>query len=145
MILLYQILKASENITAGLTPTVVRNIRPSENIISKNLNISVYAFIIQCFWRVLVGLYERRKNRQFRQSVTHTRLLGYDLLPHSKWKNDYPVVVVHGFAGWAPEEGPIWGNYWDYISDPQIAEHHRIYQADVSPMASIHDRACELY
>jgi len=72
-------------------------------------------------------------------------MVGYDMLPRSKWLNDYPVVVVHGFCGWAPEEGPIFGDYWSTISDPKIAEYHKIYQADVAPMGSIHDRACELY
>jgi hypothetical protein len=121
-------LKASENITNKLTPNVKSlNVRPSENMVSKNLNVSVYAFIIQCFWNLLVSLYQRRKNRVFRQSQTHLKKLGYDILPKSKWLNEYPIVVVHGYCGWAPEEGQIWGNYWDYISDPHISAHHLIY------------------
>ena len=55
------------------------------------------------------------------------------------------MVLVHGFAGWAPDETPLWGDYWAYLSDPEIIKHHNVYQADVGPMSSLHDRACELY
>ena len=124
---MYKILKASENITTNLTPAMVKNARPSENLISKNLNISVYAFIIQCFWNLLVSLYERRRKRQYRQSHRYPNMIGYDMLPKSRWTNDFPIVLVHGYAGWAPEEGPFWGDYWSYLSDPEVAEHHMIF------------------
>ena len=61
------------------------------------------------------------------------------------WTNSYPIVLVHGFAGWAPDEGPIFGDYWAYLSDPEVIRHHKVYQADVGPLNSLHDRACELY
>ena len=54
-------------------------------------------------------------------------------------------MLVHGFAGWAPDEGPLWGDYWSYMSDPQVMKNHQVYQADVGPFNSLHDRACELY
>ena len=66
-------------------------------------------------------------------------------MPRSSWTNDYPIVLVHGFCGWAPDEGPLWGDYWKCLSDPLVAKHHNIYQADLGPIQSLHDRACELY
>lgn len=66
-------------------------------------------------------------------------------MPRDKWTNDYPVVLVHGFCGWAPDETPTFGDYWAYLSDPEIAKNNLIYQADVGPLNSLHDRACELY
>ena len=141
VILLYQILKASEKVTHKLTP----NLKTNNSIVSKNSNITAFAFIIQCFYNLLVSLYERKKARQFRQSKNRPEMIGYDHLPRSQWKNNYPIVLVHGFAGWAPDEGPIWGDYWKYMSDPIVSKHHRCYQADLGPVQSLHDRACELY
>jgi hypothetical protein len=54
-------------------------------------------------------------------------MIGYDLLPRSKWVNEYPIVLVHGYCGWAPDEGQIYGDYWTTISDPKLAEYHKIY------------------
>ena len=117
----------------------------STDIVAGNLNISVFAFVIRQFYRLLVQLYERKKARLYRQAKHSYKFRGYDHLPQSKWSNNYPVVLVHGFAGWAPDEGPFWGDYWAYLSDPNVIKHHKVYQADVGPLNSLHDRACELY
>lgn len=90
----------------------------------QNLNISVFAFIIQCFYKLLVNLYERKKARLYRQAKQSYKDRSYDHLPKDKWTNDYPIVLVHGFAGWAPDEGPFWGDYWSYLSDPDVIKHH---------------------
>ena len=54
-------------------------------------------------------------------------------------------MLVHGFAGWVPEESRVLGDYWRYFSDPAITKGLNIFQADISSTGSIHDRACELY
>lgn len=91
-------------------------------------------------------LYNRKKARLYRQSSRSSDWnRGYDHLPQSEWSNDYPIVLVHGYAGWAPDEGPFWGDYWSYLSQPEVVKHHKVYQADVGPFNSLHDRACELY
>jgi len=72
-------------------------------------------------------------------------MIGYDHLPRSQWTNDYPIVLVHGFCGWTPDESPAFGDYWKYLSDPIITKHHKLYQVDLGPVQSLHDRACELY
>ena len=130
VIFLYQVLKASETITHRLIPSL----KTKNSVVSKNLNITTFAFIIQCFQNLLVSLYKRRKARLARQSKNRPELIGYDHLPRTFWKNDYPIVLVHGFCGWAPDEGPLWGDYWKYLSDPSVAKHHMCYQADLGPL-----------
>jgi hypothetical protein len=66
-------------------------------------------------------------------------------VPVDHWRNDYPIVCVHGFCGWVPDETQTFGDYFRYTSRPEIAESNMIFQADLSPIASLHDRACELY
>lgn len=72
-------------------------------------------------------------------------LLQYSSLPKEKWKNNYPIVLIHGFSGFMPDESILMGNYFAYASDPKVAGDHLIYAADVSPFGSLHDRSCELY
>ena len=70
----------------------------------------------------------------------------YPLLPKELWKNDYPIVLVHGFGGYSPDESIFFGDYFGQASDPETqGSDNLIYHADVSPWGSIHDRACELY
>ena len=144
VMLLFKILKASETISRSLTPNL-GNGTGSNTLVSRNLNISVFAFIIQCCYGLLMQLIERKRARLYRQAKRSYKNRSYDHLPQDKWTNDYPIVLVHGFAGWAPDEGPIWGDYWSYLSDPDVIRHHKVYQADVGPFNSLHDRACELY
>ena len=64
-------------------------------------------------------------------------------MPQKKWKNSYPIVLVHGFGGYVPDESILLGDYFAYATETQ--GDNVVYQADVSPWASLHDRACELY
>jgi len=144
VILLFKILQASEKIAQRLTPVLGRS-GATDTLVNKNLNISVFAYIIQCFYKLLVNLYERKKARLYRQSRSSHKGRSFDHIPKSMWTNNFPIVLVHGFAGWAPDEGPIWGDYWYFLSDPEVIKPHSVYQADVAPLASLHDRACELY
>ena len=84
----------------------------------------MFAFIIQCFYKLLVNLYERKKARLYKQAKVSYKGRSYDPLPADKWSNNYPIVLVHGFAGWAPDEGPFWGDYWMYLSDPDVCRRH---------------------
>ena len=103
------------------------------------------AFILRFAILLLRSAYRRRRRNQLRQS-TRADSIGFDLLPRSLWRNDFPIVLVHGFAGWAADESPmVLGDYWRYASNPEIARTLDIYQADVSAVGSLHDRACELY
>ena len=55
--------------------------------------------------------------------------------------NDCPVILVHGLFGWGPGERggfPYWGTG---LTVPSPLRRH---QANVGPISSMHDRACEL-
>ena len=90
-------------------------------------------------------MYERKKARLYRLNKHSYKNRCYDHLPVDKWTNNYPIVLVHGFAGWAPDEVVHLGDYWAYLSDPDVIGNNQVYQADVGPLSSLHDRACELY
>ena len=38
----------------------------------------------------------------------------YRHLPRELWKNDYPIVLVHGFSGSAPDQSHLLGKYFLY-------------------------------
>ncbi|MBF0225436.1 MAG: hypothetical protein HQK76_08290 [Desulfobacterales bacterium] len=73
------------------------------------------------------------------------------------FKNKYPIVLVHGFAGWGREEvslnlgGGITSGirYWGGLSGDLESEMNNrgfeIFTASVGPITSAWDRACELY
>lgn len=63
--------------------------------------------------------------------------------------NNYPVILVHGFLGFGPDELQGTGfHYWGGFND--IAAHmregnHEVFAAGVGPVSSNWDRAVELY
>ena len=62
-------------------------------------------------------------------------------------KNDYPVVLVHGFAGWGRDEVlgyKYWGGFTD-LEKLMTNAGQKTYTAAVGPFSSNWDRACELY
>jgi hypothetical protein len=65
----------------------------------------ILAFVLQFFKR----LYRKKKNSLHRD---------YPLLPRELWKNDFPIVMVHGFGGYSPDESIFFGDYFGYASDP---------------------------
>ncbi len=61
--------------------------------------------------------------------------------------NDYPIVLLHGFAGWGPDE-MLGYNYWGGLDDLEEylnSRGHPAMTATVGPFSSNWDRACELY
>lgn len=65
--------------------------------------------------------------------------------------NDYPIVLVHGFAGWGRSEMTLgnitlyhWGGFTD-IQEELKANGSDVYTAAMGPFSSNWDRACELY
>ena len=61
--------------------------------------------------------------------------------------NSYPLVLVHGFIGWGPEEMGGY-HYWggrDNIPAMLRAGGHESHAVAIGPVASNWDRACELY
>ena len=48
-------------------------------------------------------------------------------MEQEQWKNTYPVVCVHGFGGWAPDESKFCGDYFNYTSRPEVQGENVIY------------------
>ena len=61
------------------------------------------------------------------------------------WKNDCPVVLVHGFGGQTTDKSFLIRGYFHYAQEDDVCGDNLVYEADVSPFGSHHDRACELY
>ena len=60
-------------------------------------------------------------------------------------QNEYPIVLVHGLAGFDEVAGiPYWGGMYN-ISDYLTANGYENFVAAVGPFSSNWDRACELY
>jgi triacylglycerol lipase len=62
-------------------------------------------------------------------------------------QNSYPIVLVHGFAGWGRDEVlgfKHWGGFYDIQAD-LISHGFSTYTAAVGPFSSNWDRAIELY
>ncbi len=65
----------------------------------------------------------------------------------TKGNNDYPIVLVHGFAGWGDNE-MLGYNYWGGFTDlgkVMTSTGLKTYAVAVGPFSSNWDRACELY
>lgn len=61
--------------------------------------------------------------------------------------NDYPIILLHGFAGWGEDE-MLGYNYWGGLVDLKsylTGLGHDTRVATVGPFSSNWDRACELY
>ncbi len=62
--------------------------------------------------------------------------------------NKYPIILVHGFAGWAREElggMKYWGGFHGNWQQDLNNEGYDVRTAVVGPFSSNWDRACELY
>lgn len=67
------------------------------------------------------------------------------------YKNNYPSIIIHGFAGWG-EDDPMHKvfNYWGYSPSRNLMTYLRnqgyeVYFPSLGPFASAWDRSCELY
>ena len=62
-------------------------------------------------------------------------------------QNDYPIVLVHGFMGWGPDEMGSY-NYWggkrDMVQEFE-SQGFEVLVTNVGPISSNWDRAVELY
>lgn len=62
--------------------------------------------------------------------------------------NKYPIVLVHGFAGWGRDElfgFKYWGGLHGDYEKKLKTQGYEVYTATVGPFSSNWDRACELY
>ena len=73
----------------------------------------------------------------------------YLLNPFSSIKanNNYPIVLIHGFIGWGPEEMGgynYWGGNYDYVEYLDSLG-YEVYNVSVGPISSNWDCAVEAY
>ena len=62
-------------------------------------------------------------------------------------QNNYPIVLIHGFMGWGPEEMGgynYWGGAKDYV-ELLKKEGHTVFEVSVGPVSSNWERAIEVY
>ena len=62
-------------------------------------------------------------------------------------QNNFPIVLVHGFIGWGPEEMvgyKYWGGFWD-IEKHLENEGHEVHTVSIGPVSSNWERAVEIY
>ena len=62
-------------------------------------------------------------------------------------QNGYPIVLVHGFAGWGPDElvgYKYWGGFGD-IEEYLENNGYKVFTVSVGPVSSNWDRAVEIY
>ncbi len=62
-------------------------------------------------------------------------------------QNNYPIVLVHGFIGWGPEEMigyKYWGGFWD-IEEYLEERGFTVFTVSVGPVSSNWERAAEVY
>ena len=74
--------------------------------------------------------------------LTYERNRGkYLPVPEALKKNNYPIVLVHGFFGQAKDKSYVMGDMWELAKKADTD----VYVALVSMTGAVHDRSCELY
>ena len=69
----------------------------------------------------------------------------------SEFKNNYPSVLIHGFAGWGEDDGMNkYFSYWGMFGSRRLLPYLRgkgyeVYAPSLGPFCSAWDRACEIY
>lgn len=69
-------------------------------------------------YQVIRKVYKKRRLRA---------LSKYEHLPRDQWRNDYPIVLVHGFGGFVPDEARFFGDYFAYASYEEVQRENRVY------------------
>ena len=69
------------------------------------------------------------------------------LISFGNAENNYPVVFIHGFMGWGPEEMgdySYWGGKNNYIKELK-SDGFIVFEVSVGPISSNYDRAVEVF
>lgn len=94
---------------------------------------------------VKLGLYEYLRTT----SLYRIQLEAYETM--NEFKNNYPIILVHGFLGWGEDDKrykvlAYWGVGGSRRLLPYMREKgYEIYAPSLGPITSAWDRACELY
>ena len=63
-------------------------------------------FVISNLLAILAKKFYQHQKRKLTEPIKH--------LPKEGWKNQFPVVLVHGLGGGAPDQGHLVGVYFHY-------------------------------
>ena len=124
--------------TSVFTSSLTKQTKSSQ-ILQRNRNILAAILMLGSVHKMAVKCYEYQESQMMNGKFRHT--------PSAKWRNKFPIVLVHGYYGYGPDSSTMLGNYFEYALRTQVAKHFEedLYIAVVSPAQGIHDRACELY
>ena len=126
----------------GIIPTFLMD-RPGQvgqlakSVSRKNRRIVMLILMTNLIYKVAMSLYKFQALQTMNGRFRH--------LPRELWRNDFPIVLVHGFAGSAPDQSKLLGNYFLYALKQSVQPYWDVYVAVVNPFGGFHDRACELY
>ena len=76
------------------------------------------------------------------------------IYPEKSSDNSFPIILIAGFTGSTMDENALIQGYFHYAFDRASRQYTKditggavqhIYEADVSPLGSAHDRTCELW
>ena len=67
----------------------------SQSISNKNRNIILFVLMANLIFKIGIVYYKFKTYQMLNGKYLH--------IPKSNWKNDYPIVLVHGFGGGAPD------------------------------------------
>ena len=79
--------------------------------IRQNSNLTMLALTLSFTYQLVKKVYVKQRRKALSE---------YDHLPKNKWKNDYPIVLVHGFGGFVPDESSFFGDYFSYTSYEEV-------------------------
>ena len=94
----------------------------------------IVAYFCVKIWRLL---YNQSVYKELKGKIKH--------VPEEKWRNNYPIVLLTGLAGSAPDLSLIYGENMSLLTKLTTNSTNDVYIAYTNPYASIHDRACEVY
>eukprot|EP00347_Sterkiella_histriomuscorum_P013798 403363324 len=116
----------------------LKGIKPAQLTYKNREDFLLVALLIDCFIKACKNLY-KKKRAQLLSKHRH--------IPKSDWRNNCPIILVHGFAGQTTDKNYLFRGYFHNSFKADICgdNNQELYEADVSPFGSLHDRACELY
>ena len=78
----------------------------TRQISAKNRHIVMFILMANFITKIGLFYYELKSRQALNGRFRHT--------PRELWRNDYPIVLVHGYAGGAPDQSRLMGSYFIY-------------------------------
>mmetsp|Transcript_1285 Transcript_1285/g.1567 ORF Transcript_1285/g.1567 Transcript_1285/m.1567 type:complete len:106 (+) Transcript_1285:16-333(+) len=72
---------------------------------AKNFSVVMFVLMLNFLHRLALKLYKYQELKIMKGKYRH--------IPNqSRWSNDYPIVLVHGYMGYGPDSSYLFGNYF---------------------------------